>query len=210
MKLHDIKILAAARAYLNLKQEEIAKKAGLTNKTISNLESGKSDGGARTIRRLREAYEDLGIVFTPHGFEYQPYKTAILENFIDVLIDAESTLKKGDEILMFCADERRNTPEVTKKFKELRNKGVKLRMICEQGNNEITGDKKDYRWVDPELFAAGQVEVIYSDKYLFHFQDEGKNFFVVTKNKGKTKAAKAEFEYHWKRGFKSWEEDQTI
>lgn len=209
MSAHEIKILRAARAYLNLKQSEIAEISGVSIQTISNLESEKTDGSERTLRRMRQIYEEKGIVFTAHGMEYQPYKIAILENFMDVLTDAEMSLKKGDEILIHCADERRNTSVVTEKLKDLRKKGIHIRMTCEEGNLFITGPKKEYRWISSELFASSQIEVTYKDKYVFHFQDGGSNIFIVTKNKGKAGIARRQFEYHWKRG-KTWENVQTM
>ena len=48
----------------------------------------------------------------------------------------------------------------------------------------------DYRWVDRELFANSQIEVVYRDKYFLHFQDQGRNIFVMTKNKEKANSAK--------------------
>lgn len=203
MNDHQIRILRAARAYLGLKQEEVSERSGVTTQTISNLESEKSDGADRTLRKLRDVYESFGIVFTGNGMEYQPYKTAFFESFLDVLTDAEESLKKGDELLLHCADERRNLDGVTDKFTDLRKKGIRIRMTYEDGNKFITGPKEDYRWIDRELFANSQVEVVYRDKYFFHFQDQGRNIFVMTKNKAKANSAKKEFEYHWSRG-KKW------
>ncbi|MEM9469984.1 MAG: helix-turn-helix transcriptional regulator [Pseudomonadota bacterium] len=209
MASHQTKILSAARVYLNLKQSEVAAMTGVSENTISKMERGEAGSTDRTLRRIRQVYEDRGIVFTSHGFEYQPYKTAIFEDFLDVLDDVAQTLKKGEELLLHCADERRNTPEVTKSLNALRDCGIKIRMTCELGNETISGDKKNYRWIDPDLYAAGQVEIIYKDKYLFHFQDEGRNIFVMTKNRAKARTAAKQFEYNWARGKKSWEIDQT-
>ncbi len=207
---HQIKILRAARAYLGLDQSEVSEMTEITPQTISSLENGKTAATERTLRRLRQTYEERGIVFTAHGFEYQPYKTAIFESFLDILTDAESILRKGDEILLHCADERRNIQGVSEAFQRLREKGIRIRMICEESNSFITGQPQDYRWISSEQFANSQVEVIYKDKYVFHFQDEGKNIFLMTKNKVKAETAKKQFEYNWKRGSKSWEKDQTI
>lgn len=186
-----------------MKQEAVAEESGITIQTISNLESEKSEGADRTLRRLRQVYEERGILFTGNGLEYQPYKTAFFESFLDVLRDAEQTLRKGDEILLHCADERRNVDGVQEKFDELRAKGIRLRMTYEDGNKFITGPKDDYRWIDPGLFGSSQVEVVFADKYFFHFQDQGRNIFVMTKNAAKANSAKKQFEYHWSRG-KKW------
>lgn len=203
---HQIDILRAARAYLNLHIKDVAELSGIAYQTISNLENGKSTGTDRTLIRLRKVYEDHGIVFTGDGLSFQPYKTAFFDNFVDVLDDAMASLKKGDEILVHCADERRNVEGVQEKVDALRKKGVRLRITCEEGNKFITGPKEDYRWIDPELFANSQVEIVFGDKYFFHIQDQGRNIFIMTHNKAKANAARREFEYHWKRG-KKWQEN---
>ncbi len=204
---HSIRILVAARNYLDLDQDQVATLSGLNKQTISKIERELNAPNANTMRKLRGVYEDKGIVFTTHGFEYQPYKTSILENFMDILDDIEETLKRGDEVLMHCADERRNLEGVTEKLNQIRQKGIRIRMTCEEGNEFITGKHEDYRWIDKDLFASSQVEVIYADKFYFHFTDAGRHFFVMTKNKEKAKTAKRQFEYQWKRG-KEWEDVQ--
>ncbi len=201
---HEIRILVAARNYLNLDQAEVAELSGVNKQTISKMERGVTEPTAKILRKLRNTYEDKGIVFTTHGMDYQPYKVTIFDSFMDVLNDAEQSLKKGDEILVSCADEKRNTDQVTEKLNQIRSKGIRIRVTCEDGNGFITGKPEDYRWIDEELFASSEVEVIYADKFYFHFNESGHDHFVMTKNKEKAKAAKKQFEYQWKRGMK-WE-----
>lgn len=192
--------LRAARAYLGINQSEVAKITGLDVNTVSSTESEKKSPSNTTLMQLRRFYEDRGIVFTQKGIEYEPYKVSTMDNFMDILDDAEKSLKKGHEILMHCADERRNSEEVTEKLNSLRAKGIRIRMTCEEGNTIITGKPEDYRWIEPELYASSQVEVIYADKFYFHFRDEGRDYFVLTKNKEKARTAKRQFEYQWSKG----------
>ncbi len=205
---HQVNILRAARAYLDMHIKDVAEQSGVTYQTISNLENNKNAGTDRTLIRLRKVYEDHGIVFTGDGLSFQPYKTAFYDSFIDVLDEAAASLKKGDELLLHCADERRNMDGVEERFNALRDKGIRIRMTCEEGNDYITGPKQDYRWIDPELFASSQVEVIFGDKYFFHIQDQGRNIFVMTNNRAKADAARRQFEYNWKRG-KKWANAET-
>ena len=201
---HTIQILLAARAYLRLDQKEVAELSSLDKQTISQIEREKNAPSATTLRKLRQVYEDRGIVFTQKGLEFEPYKVSTMESFMDVLDDAEQVLRKGDELLLHCADERRNSVEVTAKFKALRNKGIRIRMTCEEGNLTVTGKPEDYRWIDTELYSNSQVEVIYADKFFFHLRDDGRDYFVMTKNKEKARSAKRQFEYQLKKG-KTWE-----
>lgn len=199
---HTSRIIRAARHYLGWTQEELAKKAEVTHITIQNVESGKHTPNDRTLRKIREPLEDAGLVFSASGFEYHPQKTIILDDFMDVLKDAESILQKGDEILFHCADERRNNQEVTDKFNELRSKGFKLRFTICEGNSEITGKPEDYRWIDADYFAQSEVEVIYADRYVQHFADNNDDTFTLTKNASKARSEKKQFEYWWNKGTK--------
>ena len=192
--------LRAARSFLGINQSEVAQTTSLDVNTISKTELEKNSPTSTTLMQLRAFYEERGIVFTENGIRFEPYKVSTIDNFMTILDDAEQSLKKGQEILMHCADERRNSDEVTEKLNALRAKGIRIRMTCEEGNTIITGKADDYKWIDPELYASSQVEVIYGDKFYFHFRDAGRDFFVLTKSKEKARTAKRQFDYQWKRG----------
>ena len=60
----DRSILKAARVKLGLEQVQLAKAAGVTNKTISNFETGKAAAHESTRTAIQEVLEARGIVFT--------------------------------------------------------------------------------------------------------------------------------------------------
>ena len=60
----DRSLLKAARVKLGLEQVDIAKAAGVTNKTISNFETGKAVAHESTRNAIQEVLEARGIVFT--------------------------------------------------------------------------------------------------------------------------------------------------
>jgi transcriptional regulator with XRE-family HTH domain len=57
----------AARAWLDLSQDDLAEKSIVTRRSIQDFESGKRVPQARTLRDLQKALEDLGIEFIFSG-----------------------------------------------------------------------------------------------------------------------------------------------
>jgi transcriptional regulator with XRE-family HTH domain len=55
--------LRAARAWLGLSQDDLAKLSKVASKTIKNFERGASVPYERTLRDIQKALEDLGIEF---------------------------------------------------------------------------------------------------------------------------------------------------
>ena len=76
----DRTILKAARVKLGLEQMDLAKATGLTNKTISNFETGKAIAHESTRNSIQEVLEARGIVFTngdKPGFYFDKDKVII-------------------------------------------------------------------------------------------------------------------------------------
>ena len=59
--------IRGARAMLNLTQEELARKAGVSIMAIKNLESQKRKPRKKTLSRVVKALDDDGITFLEHG-----------------------------------------------------------------------------------------------------------------------------------------------
>jgi transcriptional regulator with XRE-family HTH domain len=57
----------AARAWLDLSQDDLAEKSAVTRRTIQDFESRKRIPQARTLRDLQQALEDEGIEFIFSG-----------------------------------------------------------------------------------------------------------------------------------------------
>lgn len=53
----------AARAWLDLSQDDLAEKTGITRRAIQDFENGKRTPQPRTLRDFRNALEQLGIEF---------------------------------------------------------------------------------------------------------------------------------------------------
>jgi DNA-binding XRE family transcriptional regulator len=61
--------LKAARAWLGLSQNEVAKLSKVASKTIKNFERGASVPYERTLRDIQKSLEELGIEFVFDGGE---------------------------------------------------------------------------------------------------------------------------------------------
>ncbi|MET4116415.1 transcriptional regulator with XRE-family HTH domain [Bradyrhizobium sp. JR1.5] len=53
----------AARAWLDLSQDDLAQKTGITRRAIQDFENGKRTPQPRTLRDFRNALEEFGIEF---------------------------------------------------------------------------------------------------------------------------------------------------
>jgi transcriptional regulator with XRE-family HTH domain len=190
-----------ARAALDFKQAELAEACNLSEPTIVNLEKGESPS-ARTIKKLEAGVERLGLRFTDHGVEenYEPIK--IVYNYIDVLEDALSVLKKGEEILFHRADDRRSVPEVVQKMNEMRDAGIKFRSTICEGNNFIWGNPEEYRQLKKDYFLGSEVQVIYADRYVIHerkkINDKENHIYWIIKSQQIADVQRKEFQNYWK------------
>ncbi|HYH17900.1 MAG TPA: helix-turn-helix transcriptional regulator [Azospirillum sp.] len=69
--MHDVTLSPAqcrgARGVLGWKIEDLAAATGLTRKTVSDFENGKTTPQPRTLRDIREKLEAAGVEFIPAG-----------------------------------------------------------------------------------------------------------------------------------------------
>lgn len=59
--------IRAARAILNWHQSELASRSGVSLVSIKNLERGAVDARSSTLQKIRDAFEDGGVVFLEGG-----------------------------------------------------------------------------------------------------------------------------------------------
>lgn len=59
--------IRGARAMLGLTQAELANRAGISTTGLNNIEKGGSDPKASTLKAIRSALEDAGVMFIPEN-----------------------------------------------------------------------------------------------------------------------------------------------
>jgi transcriptional regulator with XRE-family HTH domain len=162
--------IRAARAMIELKQDELAIVAGVSLTTIQRLESGE-EGNAKTQAKIRKALQSLGVSFTEKGIVWDEfpvlftYGTTHEEAYLQLISDAHEHLKtvKNPELLIMYADDQVSPPSVNEKYRAMRKDGIKMRQLIKKGNEYIIGPLDEYRYI-PEKFFANRVTLIYGNR----------------------------------------------
>lgn len=66
------RMLRAARALLDLSQEQVAELAGVSRKTVVRIESGGKRIAVDVVEKIRSAFEKEGVEFLPPTSERGP------------------------------------------------------------------------------------------------------------------------------------------
>jgi DNA-binding XRE family transcriptional regulator len=205
--------IRAARAWLNLGQQDVAKGIGVSSQTISDIENERTNPKASIVADLQNFFEIKGIEFLEDGGVRKS------KNFVKVyegtdcymrlLDDAQTVLAHGGEFLKSAADERRSSDEVIQKVNQMRNAGIKMRALVKDGDTYLMGPLQEYRWMEEELFTDGDVKVIYGDRvgYLITWLETPRT--IIIQDKTIAEEAKRHFEYIWKRSKKPSETTAT-
>jgi len=193
--------LRAIREARGWSQGQLAKQAGLTQPTISGLERGEvTEPNSKTISAIVNAFEAEGFYFTPNGIEHKTTNTYTIEGndcYLQLLQEIENTLSAGDEVLKNGTDERKSSPEVINQNQRLRNMGIKTRSLIKPKDNYIMGDLEEYRWMDKQLYAQGDVKVMFANKvaHLISWTDIPR--IIVIEDRIIAEEAKRTFDYIW-------------
>lgn len=186
-------------------QAELADRAQVTQVTIANIETQKTQASRLTISRIESALESQGIEFIGNGVRH---KDSYLNHYVGedayirLLDDVYFTLKATKGVVLFSGvDERKNYPGVAGCVRRMKDAGIRLRLIIEESNNYILGNLEDYRQIPSHYFSNG-VTATYGDKYaIFVIAEDGPRVHVVN-NSHVADAQRRIFEFLWDNGKK--------
>ncbi|NCC23185.1 MAG: XRE family transcriptional regulator [Alphaproteobacteria bacterium] len=199
------KHIRAARAWKNWSQSDLVERSGISLSALVDFEQDRVENPRiKTLNKLIKVFDDNDMRIHENGIEEVERNLVIVDNFMDVLFDADMILKKGDTIYFHCADDRRSSDEVTEKLRELDARGVDLRFTYERGNTFFTTKPENYRWIDAEYFSQSQVEVVYADRYVIHLTEDKNNQFQIVRNKENASVRRKQIEYWWNKGENPW------
>lgn len=162
--------IRAARAMIELTQEDLAREADISLATIQRIESG-DEGNARTQAKIRKALHSLGVRFTESGLIWDEFPVLFTqgntheEAYMQLLTDAHNHLKtiKNPELLIMYADDRVSPASVNDKYRMIRKDNIKMRQFIKEGNDYILGPLDEYRYI-PTKFFANRVTLIYGNR----------------------------------------------
>lgn len=163
--------LRAARALLNLRQEDLAEAADVSVPTIRRIEGGDAAINERTQSKLLRALGKHGISFTAKGIEKDDFPIYFTsgksheEAYLALLADAFEHLRtvRNPELLIMYADDSVSPPTVNDTYRRMRAEGIKMRQLIQEGNTYIIGPLNEYRYIPKHLFI-NRVTLIYGDR----------------------------------------------
>lgn len=196
--------IRAARAWLNLGQQEIADAINISGQTISDIENERTNPKAAILEKLQSFFEIRGLEFTSDGgIKKSQNLVKIYEGadcYVRLLDDAHRVLapKKG-EICFLGADETRSPPHVIKKFREMRIDGIRMRSLIKDGDTYIMGKPDEYKWMNDELFVDSDVKIIFANyvAYLVSWLDTSR--VIVILDESIAQENQRTFDYIWKQ-----------
>lgn len=206
--------LRAIRAGIDWSQGQLAKKAGLTQPTISGLEKGElTNPGTKAVKAIVAACEAEGFHFIDSGIMKKETNTYTIEGddcYLRLLKSAQDQLAQGDYFLKSGADERRSGPEVIEQLQAMRDKGILMQSLIRPGDTHVMGQLDEYRWLDEQIYVRGDVKVIFGDcvAYLVTWTDPAK--IIVVNDKIITAEARRTFEYIWRQSEQPQESSAPI
>lgn len=160
--------MAAARGMLGWSQKELSRRTNITPEAINRIERGEVENPRlSTIQAIQEVFEAEGIEFIEQSgirLRSQVVREFTGEDrYLKMLDDAFYTLKKGEELLVVCSDDRVSPSAINDSYRRLRNAGVGMRQIVEDGNTYLMGGLDEYRYL-PKKYFHNNATIIYGDK----------------------------------------------
>lgn len=195
--------IRAGRELIGMSQVELAEALGSNKSRISRVESGDIKS-LDTLFEIKTGLEQLGISFTRTGVELNEEPIEILEGedcYLRLLDDVYSTLKGASdkELLIMFASDSASPPEVNNRYQFMRQNGIRMRQIIEEGDHHILGKLEEYRTIPAEYFT-NIVTVIYASKVAQVSGTETR--LTIQKDEQLSTREKKMFSYFWDNGKK--------
>ncbi len=201
----SIEQIRAARALLDLNQEELAKAAGLSLRTLNTLERAVVAPRMETLRALQAVLEARGIEFLPdHGVKLRSERLDVIkiegshavEKFLDDITDQ---LKDGGEVLYNGIDERRfadiDNSIMDRYFRKLHKQGITERLLVREGDYFFVAQPSHYRWAREKIFGR-MIHIVYGDSTSFLFWEPSPRL-VIMRNQAVADTFRDQFNAHW-------------
>jgi transcriptional regulator with XRE-family HTH domain len=200
--------IRAARAHLDLSQDDVAEGTGLTKYTLSNIERGATEGSSKSLEVLQAFFERRGLVFTQDNgirvlkSDVRSYEG--MNGFQEFMWDVYDTMKAHPGTYCVSNVDERNWirwmgPEQMDAFvkKMMSLKNVHAHIIIKEGDEVAIDHHAEYRTISADLFYDNTCFYVYADK-LALIRFEPNNVIVrVLQNKYFSESFKLMFYRFW-------------
>ncbi|MEJ0061879.1 MAG: helix-turn-helix transcriptional regulator [Alphaproteobacteria bacterium] len=196
--------IRAARALLDMSQEELAAEAGLTAQGIRKIEDGTVQPRVGTITDITQVFAEHGVEFTDHdGVKMRDDAITMIEGdnvYVRLLDDVIHTLagQEKAEALFACVVDSVSPEPVIENYRRLRRSGIKMRSLIREGDTAYYGHAKEYRCLPSRYFHNAAI-VIYGDKLatMILNTEGGDDSALVIRNRHVVTAQKNLFDFMW-------------
>lgn len=184
----DIK---TARIYLDMGQEELAKRVGIYKHTLLNIEKGNSSPTVEVLLKIAEYFFARNIVFHNNGgFEVLKDEVAtvlsdenayitILQDIFDNCAPMNERGLGGDEVLFLGNDDALSSEKVNQMHQQIYSKGVPYKFLITKENDYILGPLNEYRKIDKINFLSDNVVILYKDKVVFFIGEVNEKIIII-------------------------------
>ncbi len=203
--------IRAARALLDMSQDDLAEATGLTPQAIRKIESGESQPREGTLADITRAFHDRGVEFTDNsGVKLKPSEIEVLEGtsgfsrFYDYLYEHVS--HHGGDLCVSGVDERLFSKyHLTAKahaermtiLRQTRN-DIRMQILIEEGDyNFIATGYAAYRWQKKEHFSATPFYVFGDCLALISFSHDPAPQVILIKSATFAQAYRQAFALAW-------------
>ncbi len=155
--------LRAARAMLNWKTTDLAKKTGLTVNTINSIEREVVHGRKDTMDKIQSVFEEAGLEFLPDSGVRKKNRIVLTYEGKDclqkLLVDVYETLRdSGGEILIAHLDEGEAQKSLHKDFmdehiRKRREANITCRLLVRADDPNLIPPYNTYRAIQDEFFS---------------------------------------------------------
>ncbi len=203
--------IRAARALLNLSQQDLATKAGITVKLLTEIETGTARPRSGHLVVIKNALENLGIEFMDGSGLRRRGEALDIERIegSDVLqhfyADILNTLTKGGEVLYMGVNNPRFGHYVEEKltaYREFENeaieRGIGERLLFLEGDTNFLSRRNGYRWIPRKLFGETPVTIYGDSVNIILWGPPGR--MIIIRNKAIAETLRCHFEAIWSLG----------
>lgn len=200
-----VRQIRAARALLDWSQGDLARRAGVSLRALSNIESGHAMPRADTQLYLQQALEKAGVDFLSGDgvrlrseiLEIYKYEGREALNFI--FTDIFVQLPQGGDVVGLSLDERAfmesAEDRINEFYKKIEQQQIRERLLIRKGDRFLIADKSHYRWMRRELFTEVPF-IVYGDTVLQILWKPSLRLIVI-RNELLANAYKKQFEIYW-------------
>jgi len=185
----SIEQIRAARALLDLNQNELAKLAGISMRTLNTLERAAVAPRTETLRALQAVLEARGIEFLPdHGVKLRSERLDVIkiegthsvEKFLDDIID--QLKESGGDVLFNGIDERKfagiGDALMDRYYRQRHKFGISERLLVREGDFYFIEHPQHYRWTTKSHFSR-VVHAVYGDSTSFFFWEPAVRLVII-------------------------------